>query len=444
MQEAYLHYLWRLKRLNFNHLKLANLSNNPIIVEETGWYNLDAGPDFFNGTVIINGIKWVGNIEMHVKSSDWYLHKHHLDPAYQNVILHVVYEHDKAVQILGKEIPTVEIKQQIDQQHWKKYHQMMVNRVQIPCASHLKNHVFALQQQIDLSFLNRMERKGLELHQEMATLFNKNNLFLFAIFQAVGGKTNRLPMQELAHRLNFSIIQKEKWDQSRLEALLFGTSGLLPTNPQEVYVKELCRSWSLLQHKHKLRSMQPQAWKYGGIRPYSFPPFILAQLAALLFQFPIKNWEKTTTQEVLDRFQQLSPINIHPYWKTHFRFGKSAKPKKLHFSSQFIKNTLINGIAPAYITMKHHTNDYSYTEKTMELMEALPPEENTITRYWKSIGFTVKNALESQGIIEMNNEFCHYKKCLSCKVGCEILEKSVPCKLNKADEKNRSKNHLLF
>src|SRR5690554_4131073 len=163
MQEEYLHYSWRMKRLDFSQLILANGSKQPVYVEETGWYNLDAGPDFFNGTVTIDGMRWSGNIELHIKSSDWYAHEHHRDPAYNNVVLHVVYNHDKEVLIDGAPIPTLELKHQIDSSHLRNYQDILKTKHKIPCANFVVNHQFALLQQIDVSFIHRIERKGIDL-----------------------------------------------------------------------------------------------------------------------------------------------------------------------------------------------------------------------------------------------------------------------------------------
>src|SRR5690554_4143591 len=203
MKEEYLHYIWRMKRLNFSNLKLVNCVHSDIHIDEVGWYNLDAGPDFFNGRITLDGIMWSGNIELHVKSSDWYAHKHHLDAAYHNVILHVVYEHDKEVFVNGNVLPTIELKERIDDQHYQQYSSIIANIQQVPCAQQLKNCLFSLLQQIDISLAHRLERKALDLLKvNRSNARDKRALFLLAIFQAVGGKTNKLPMQELAQLIS--------------------------------------------------------------------------------------------------------------------------------------------------------------------------------------------------------------------------------------------------
>lgn len=422
MQEEYLHYLWRMKRLNFNLLKLTN--GAPISVHEIGWYNLDAGPDFFNGTVSIEGIKWSGNIELHIKSSDWYAHKHHLDDAYNNVVLHVVYEHDKEVFVNGTQLPTIELKNQIDINHLRNYEKIISNPQMVPCANVVMDYKLALLQQIDVSFLHRIERKGIELLEVMSLeKRDKYSILLAAILQATGGRVNKLPMQELAGILPYQLIAKEQWDKTRLEALVFGSAGFLNDEIMDEYYLELKQTWHFLKHKHSLLEMNKSSWKFSGIRPYSFPSFILAQVNAFLLQFDLRSLTDLNAQQIITQINKLSVSYIDVYWENHFVFGKLSKQRKLSFSKQFKQNLIINGLVPFFISLKHLYNDFSYSDIAVELMEELPSEKNNVVNYWGNIGFLPQNALESQGLLELNNEFCKFKKCLSCKVGTENLEK---------------------
>lgn len=421
MQEEYLHYLWRMKRLNFNHLKLTN--GAPLTVEETGWYNLDAGPDFFNGTVTIDGMRWSGNIELHIKSSDWYAHEHHRDPAYNNVVLHVVYNHDKEVLIDGAPIPTLELKHQIDSSHLRNYQDILKTKHKIPCANFVVNHQFALLQQIDVSFIHRIERKGIDLLSNLKEgTRNKYSILLSAILKAIGGRVNKLPMQELSQILPYRLIAKEQWDKTRLEALIFGTAGFLNDPFDDLYYKKLSRQWKLLKHKHDLLEMNKNTWKFGGVRPHSFPTYSLAQFSAFLSQVDIGDLSNLSPKQMIQSVYSLSDHFIDDYWESHFLFGKKSKVKRTTFSKLFKQNLIINGIVIYFIALKHLYNDFSYSDNAVEIMEGLPAESNNVVRYWKALGFVPKNALESQGLLELNNEFCKFRKCLSCKVGAEILE----------------------
>jgi hypothetical protein len=426
MQEEYLHYLWRMKRLNFNQLKLVNGSQSSVHIDEVGWYNLDAGPDFFNGMVTVDGIQWSGNIEIHIKSSDWYAHKHHLDTAYDNVVLHVVYEHDKEVYVNGVALPTIELKNLIDPKHHLNYTSIITKVQKVPCYNHVKDHEISLLQQIDISFIHRIERKGLDLLETIeGESRNKNALFLLAAFQSVGGRTNKLPMQELAQLITYAIVARERWENSRLEALLFGAAGFLNDDHSDEYYVKLNREWKVLKNKYQLSEMNKNSWKFGGIRPYSFPTYILAQLSGFLIQLDYAKLDQMSPEEIIVNVYALKNNCIHSYWESHFYFGKETKKRKVSFSNLFKDNLIINGIVPYLITLKHLTNDFAFADKAIDLMENLRPEKNTVINYWKNIGFQPKNALESQGLLELNNEFCNFKKCLSCKVGVEVLEKKL-------------------
>lgn len=365
MKEEYLHYLWRMKRLNFNHLEMINRDQSSISIEETGWYNSDAGPDFFNGTVIYDGIKWSGNIEFHVKSSDWYLHKHHLDKAYNNVILHVVYEYDKEVFVNGDSLPTIELKNQIDEIHYKNYYRIISNVNKVPCFDKVMNHELELLQQIDISFLQRIERKGRSLLDE-DEFKDKNNLFLSAIFKAVGGRTNALPMSELVHLIPFTVFAKERWDPLRIEALLFGAAGLLSGNSDN-YSLRLMKQWKLLKNKYQLTEMNPHSWKFGGMRPYSFPTFLLAQLCAFLNQFDGDCLDSKNADAIIKKINSLDSSLIHSYWETHFVFGRESKRHELKFSKLFQNNLVINGIVPYLVALKFLKGDFIFLDKAVEV-----------------------------------------------------------------------------
>ncbi|PKR80064.1 hypothetical protein CW751_11905 [Brumimicrobium salinarum] len=424
MQEEYLHYVWRMKRLDFNKLYLSNSSHSKVHVKEIGWYNLDAGPDFFNGTVDIDGILWSGNIEMHINSSDWYAHKHHLDPAYDNVVLHVVYNHDQEVYVDDRALPTIELKHLIDEQHLSLYESIAKADFRVPCYAHVPKLKFSLLQQINVSFVHRIERKGLALLQDVSEVSkNKGGLFMAALFKAVGGRTNKLPMLELAQLIPLNVFYKEKWDLTRLEALLYGCAGMLNDDIKDPYYLELVQQWNLIKNKHQLQEMRKTAWKYSGMRPPSFPTFLIAQLAAIFYQLDYSDLNLSSSEQIISKISNMDSGCINSYWKNHYVFGKISRSiRALKFSPILKNNLIINGIVPYLLALKHHESVFSYSDTAIALLESYPAEQNKVTKYWGKLGFLAQNALESQGLLELNNEFCKFNKCLSCKVGCEILE----------------------
>lgn len=424
MQEEYLHYLWRLKRLPLNDLKL--IDGRKVELVNSGWHNSDAGPDFFNGSVKIDGIQWSGNIEIHVKSSDWYLHKHQFDRAYDNVILHVVLIHDREILLNGQAIPTLELKNKIDRAHFEKFDVISNGNDEVPCAQHLKQvDMFNIQQQINVALFQRLERKGEELMKYLKDdVQDRKRALLITLFQSFGGRVNKLPMIELAQIIPFEIIAREKWETVRIEAILFGCAGLLNIEPEDEYTDQLVQSWRMLKSKYKLPEMNPVSWKFSGMRPYSFPTFRLAQLSALLFHWDMDFKQSIKDKNVVQEFKIAFDKPVSKYWEKHFRLNVLSEKHNSKISENSFQLILINGIAPYLSYLQHIEHDFEYSDNALNLLENIPPEKNNITRSWKKIGVSPKNAAESQGLIELKNEFCNFKKCLSCKVGHEVLEKS--------------------
>ena len=424
MQEEYLHYLWRLKRLPLNNLTLTD--GRKVEILNTGWYNLDAGPDFFNGTVVIDGIQWSGNIEIHVKSSDWYLHKHQFDKAYDNVILHVVLINDKEVRVNDQTIPAIELKDKIDENHYRKFYSLSNRPNGIPCSRALeKVDQISIHQQINVALFQRMERKGLELIDYLdGDLNDKKRALFIALFQAYGGRVNKLPMIELAQILPVDIIAREKWDLNRLESLLFGCAGFLNMDSEDEYLNTLIKHWKILKSKYQLEEMNPVSWKFSGMRPFSFPTFRLAQLSALLFHWDISFEQSMKNQNIISELQKAADKPVSQYWENHFTFNVSGKKHSSRISKNSFNLIIINGIVPYLIYLQHLNNDFEYSDIALNILENTKSEKNNITKTWKNLGVKSKNAAESQGLIELKNEFCNFKKCLSCKVGHEILEKN--------------------
>jgi hypothetical protein len=421
MEENYLHYLWKSKR--FDNSKLKLIDGREVEVINVGWHNNDAGPDFFNGTIKIEGIVWTGNIELHVKSSDWFAHKHHLDDAYNNVILHVVYLFDKRVKVETRNLPTLELKNLIDFDHYRNYENMLSTEVSKPCEKSLKNIGQTIDQQIQLSFFQRMERKGLELTAvAKSQKLNQYKVVLYAIAQALGGRLNKSPMQELLTKLPVLVLYKERWDKNRIKALVFGVAGFLD-NVDTDYQLMLKDSWSLLRRKHDLVSMRRSSWKFKGVRPHSFPTRRLAEFAEIILKISTGSLKFGEIDEVNSSIEHIFSFELDEFWEYHFTFSKSTKSRQKLAASKTTKDLIIiNAIAPYLVYRKHLLSEYKNDELILELFSDIPAENNNITKQWTQLGVSINNAIDSQGLIELNNEFCIFRKCLSCEVGKSILE----------------------
>lgn len=427
MTENYLHFLWRSKRLPFHLFRTTE--NKRIHVLKTGTYNTASGPDFFNGQLEIDGIVHVGNIELHLKSSDWYKHNHQNDSAYSNVILHVVLEHDREVVLHGEPIPTLELKSYIDQNHLKKTMRLIhpnasLNTV-ISCANQLEEFPApVLWSQVQQSLIQRMDRKAYEI-QALANLLGNDprNLLFQSIAKSFGMKTNKIPFQELAHRLPFrKLIKSSKLET---EAIVFGTSGLLNAQYKETYPTSLCNEWLFQQHRLNIHKLQALSWHFKGCRPAGFPTLRLAQFAAFVneMDWHTEFWELPASQikTVLLKGLQSEPSD---YWKTHYHFGKQkANSTASELSLESANTILINSIVPFLWWLSTVWNTPIYRKKALEMLESMPAEKNTCMEQWRELKIQPKSAADSQGLLELLNEFCTHKYCLNCKIGLNLLNR---------------------
>ena len=421
MKEEYLHYLWQLKRLPFNKMKLVD--GRPITIKNTGWLNYDAGPDFFNGKIEIDGLDWSGNIEFHVKSSDWFTHGHQHDDKYNNVILHVVYKHDRDVFIDEKPIPTLQLKEFIDYKHLDRFNQLLKTHQRIPCATSFPSENINVEHQITIALFQRMQRKAQRLEQVLGRdKENRKKALLISVIQSFGGRANKLSFLELANILPIDIIAKESWNQTRIESIIFGCSGMLNDSCEDLYYEQLQNEWTLLKSKHQLQEMSCASWSFGGVRPSSFPTMRLAQLSAFLSSWDIAIDINDSATLILEKF--LNHFNNPPneYWRTHVRFNKTSKSHQSIMSKKAQSLVVINGLVSYLIYVNQLTDRYDLIDKAQNILESLPPEQNYIVKAWRKLGVKPKNAGESQGLIELKNEFCNFRRCLSCKIGHVVMD----------------------
>ncbi|MES2588591.1 MAG: DUF2851 family protein [Bacteroidota bacterium] len=396
MKEDYLHAIWRLKRFPVSNLFLTD--GRSLKIKNTGNHNLDAGPDFFNGSVEIDEITWHGNIEIHVKSSDWYLHKHQVDKAYSNVILHVVFQHDKDVFIGKHKIPTLELKPHIDIQHLENYDKLLQNKTWIPCQNSLQEiNQTVISKQIEKASYARLKRKSKLLNHTFENLNSDLLALYFEIYAKVFGlKVNTIPFIELTKHIDLKTFWKV--NEKQREILILGVAGFFQDEVRFQLLSEKVE-WSYLKKKFSLTEMDLSSWKFKGLRPPSFPNLKLTQFAELCSQKDFFKIHELNLNEIL------------------------ALQKKLHFSHNFRDNILINAIIPIMWFHFERSSDEKYKVLALELLSLTQVENNQIINKWKNLGIKCKSSFESQGLLELKNELCAKSKCLSCKIGLEILKK---------------------
>jgi hypothetical protein len=419
MNEQYLHLIWKLKRLPFHHIR--TVSNEEIDILNVGLYNTDSGPDFFNGKIVMNGIRHHGNIELHVRSSDWYLHKHQQDPAYNSVILHVVYEYDQPVFVQGKELPTIELKPWIDWQHFELFKQNIPVNFQIACSHALFDVPQAIQRtQLDKMGRVRLERKSRELYPENRMDLSLHHLLIRAFAVAFGAKTNALPFRELSHCLPHEKLLKASLQEKT--AIIFGIAGFLSEMPQDSYHDQLTFEWRFLKHKLQLRSLRKETWKFKGCLPAGFPTIRLAQFIHFYHHFPwhAAIWMKPVPEQISLIHETLKQ-SIDNYWYTHYDFGKVRKPSTV-MSGGSINGILINSLPLFLWMLSERFNESVFQEAALEMWRMLPAEKNQLIANWNIIGMKPSNAFDSQAILEQIQQVCIKKSCLSCRMGQVLLK----------------------
>lgn len=394
-----------------------------IQILDFGYLNEDAGPDFFNAKIILDRFIWVGNIEIHIKASDWIRHKHQNDKAYDNVILHVVLEEDEDIfNREGNKIPCLELKNRIDPKMLSRYRLMNPSNNWVPCSGQLaKVDPLIKFKALEIAAISRLEKKLSVIHNILSKTGNNWELtFRIMLFRYFGVKVNLDAFEKLAWSFPHIILEKEKSNIENIEALLFGLAGMLDREFKDDYPKRLKFKYEFFALKYSLRSMAPTEWKFLRMRPVSFPTIRIALLSSLLFRHQ-SFFDKIRSLEDLSTFYDLFDTQVSHYWKDHYLFDIESKTIIKKSSKSFKDMLLINVVSPFFLCYGMEKNDISLKEKALSLLEKLPFEKNKITKRWIDFSMPDKSALESQGLLSLKRNYCERKKCLQCPIGVKIM-----------------------
>ena len=423
MREDFIHFLWRQARFDLRDLRTT--CGSTVSIQDFGRHNTNAGPDFSGGQLRLDGLQWAGNIEMHVRSSEWYDHGHETDPAYDNVILHVVLEEDTPVyRRNGDRIPCLELKGRIPTGLLRSYWRLQNNEYWIPCQAQF--HL--VDDPTRRAFLNdilkeRLAARARKFTERLATTDRDwEEAFYQSLARALGGRVNADAMDMLARSVPLRVLLKHKHSLLQLEALLFGQSALLPEHKEDevAYVTLLRREYALLRTKYALRPLPVTAWRYLRLRPNNFPTVRIAQFAAMLHrtgQLFGKSLAAADAKELTNMFA----VKLSNYWRSHYRFGKEGKPGSRSLGPSTIRSILINTIAPALVAYGEYRGDVRYQERGRNLLLDLPAEDNRILRKWGQLGFPARDAAESQALLTLKKDYCSRSRCLDCAIGCHLL-----------------------
>lgn len=422
MQETLLHYIWQFRQFQTFHL--STRCGQLLEVIKTGGYNTDAGPDFENARLRIGEAEWAGQVEIHIKSSDWDKHKHQNDATYNNVILHVVWEDDKPIRNqLGETIPTLELKPLVDEDLLNRYTYLMNNQQWIPCESFIgETEPFHLQQFLERLLIERLEQKSKEIQSVLYS--NKNDweeTFYQFFCKSLGLKVNADPMFQLATLLPQKILVKHRSNVFQLESLLFGIAGFL-NEPKDNYSKQLSKEFRFLKHKYQLTEMQECQWRFLRLRPASFPTIRLAQLANLIHQ-NTNLFSKILEIESVQELTHLLQVQVGGYWETHYQLGAKSISRKKSFGKGLIQNVIINTIVPFLFVYAKEKGKPDIQDKALRFLTHIPAEQNTIIKHYRGLSVEVKNAGQSQSILQLKKHYCDAKKCLNCSIASQWLNK---------------------
>jgi hypothetical protein len=427
MNESFLHYLWQFQYFDKSELKTAE--GESVTVFKPGFLNSNAGPDFSQGKIKIGSIEWAGSVEIHIKSSGWKDHHHDDDAAYENVILHVVWQNDKpVVRKDGSVLPTIELRNRVNESLITEYKKLINSSFAIPCSKLLPRVTDITKlSMLDKALVERLEGKSFfvkELLKKNNSDWNETCYQLLA--KNFGFKVNSDPFLQLTQNLPYKILLKHSNNSLQGEALLFGVAGFLEGGMKDDYFTSLQKEFKILSAKYQLdrKKLNPAQWKFLRLRPANFPTIRIAQFAAMIVNSP-NIFSKLLDANGYKELKEIFKADQTSYWHSHYRFGKKSKSSVYDLGMMSIDNLIINSVAPLLVAYGIEHAETSYIDKAQQILQQMPAEGNKIIRSWNDLNWKVKNAFDSQALIQLYNNYCQERNCLNCVIGTSLLKPEV-------------------
>jgi len=423
--EDFLHYVWQFRSFDYNGLQTAAGESLKII--NPGLLNKNAGPDFFNAKLEIGDTIWAGNVEIHLKSSDWLKHNHQVNQGYENVILHVVYEHDVEIKRMDRSVlPVLELKNRISADLIKKYENLFLTLTDFPCIAQIGGvDKLIVDSFLSRTLIERFEHKTNAVTEILHELNgNWDETFYRFMARNFGFKVNAVPFELFAKAVPQNVYAKHKNNPHQIEALVFGAAGFLNDQFEEDYPKKLKEEFRFLQKKYKIKPIEVSIWKFMRMRPQNFPTIRLAQFAALIVKASHLFSKVMEIKEVTALRALFEQLPVNEYWKTHYHFKKETSGVNLQIGKASVDNILLNTVALFLFSYGKHTATQFYINRAIKLLEHLPAEQNAVTDKFTAAGVKMDHAFASQGILQLKKQYCDEKKCLSCGIGIKILKQA--------------------
>jgi hypothetical protein len=431
MMELLLHYVWKHKMFPLH--ELTTTDGRTVEVIDVGLQNRNAGPDFFNAKVKIDGTLWVGNVEIHDRASDWYRHGHDHDSAYDNTVLHVASIIDAEVQTTnGQLVPQLQL--DVPEQVRQHYDELLKTDQYPPCyriipdLSVLTVHAWMAALQTE-----RLERKTQDISRRADRCNGSwEDAYFVTLARNYGFGINGDAFEQWAYHIPLSAVGKHRDDLFQIEAIFMGQAGLLEldTVPEhyqkdalnEGYFAKLRNEYQYLAHKFSLQPMDSRLWRFLRLRPQNFPHIRISQLANLYYERKA-NLSRLIECQTIGELQEMMRTHVTPYWETHYTFGSTSGLNTKQLSPFSINLLMINTAIPMLFAYGRHASKEQLCDRAFDFLEQLKAENNYIIRMWQECGLEVKNAGDSQALIQLKNEYCDRKDCLRCRFGYEYLKR---------------------
>lgn len=399
MPEIILHYIW--EHCLWAGFEQYTTDGKKVEILSVGEHNRDAGPDYSHARIRIDGHEWVGNIEIHVCASDWTKHHHHLDKAYDNIILHVVRTADKPVyNSRGELVPQCELNYPSDKDYlsrlFESAQQMDSAVARIGCAEQLLHDPKLLSEGWRKTLLRkRLECKRASIIRLLEiTKGSWEHALYISLARNFGFHTNSLPFEQLAINTPLSCLQKHRNNLFQLTAILMGQAGLIDQ-------PEMQKEYDFLRTKFGLTPIDATMWKHGRLRPQNSPELRIRQFAQLLHQ------SENLLSKILDT-DNLKAL------QALFKLDKMGGAS--------VDILLINTVIPYKYAYALHQNNAAKAEAISTLMEHIPSENNTIVRQWRVLGQVIQNAADTQALLHLYQNYCQHHECINCEVGYTIFK----------------------
>lgn len=422
ISEELVHFIWQFRF--FDQFDLYTQAGEKVSILDVGLPNSNAGPDFLYARLRIAEQEWHGHVEIHVDAKDWGRHSHHEDSAYNNVVLHVVWNgYGLFLREDGTSIPTLQIGERVDSNLLDKYRALKESKLWIPCQNQLKDvNTLVKTQLLQRQLVERLGYKYSLVYDLLNETAHDWEHVLFALVcRSFGMKVNAESFMDLGKILEHVLFRKYQCDLMKLEAMVFGQAGLLHSAHEDSYVKELRNEYAYLKKIHKLRELKPIVWRFMRMRPYNFPTFRIAQFVSLYSAKPSLFADVLFAEDIKTVYSFFEGINVSSYWSDHFIFGNKTSVHSTRISLPFVDHLLINAFIPTMFAYGKYIHDTKLQDKAIAWLETIAAEKNNITNRFFELGMPIRSSADSQAVLHLKKHGCDKKRCLECSVGLFLL-----------------------